>query len=86
MINFSISIYKREHGKQPRGLGHWGFYANIKDEELTKRNCPFEHYKDTTRGLVIIWASKVMTLTDAKKEVGGWFKDNGFRGTLAIAD
>lgn len=45
MIKCKNSIYKAEHNKQPRGLGKWGFYVPIKDETLTKLNCPLEHYQ-----------------------------------------
>ena len=90
MIKCKNSIYKAEHNKQPRGLGMWGFYVPIKDETLTKLNCPLEHYQ--VEGFYhgkfcMVWASKVMTLTEAKKEVIKWLTSNDLtKGTIYVAD
>ena len=82
-IKFTNSVYKYETGVNPRGLGHWAFQYRGNDNTLTKLECPFEHYQSGV--YVIVWASKVMTLTDAKKEIGDWFKSKGFNGTIAVA-
>lgn len=89
MIKFSNSIYKGEHHQQPRGLGKWGFYVPIKDATLTSLECPFEHYhvEAYSGRFCIVWASKVMTLTEAKKEIESWFTSKGLtNGTIFIAD
>lgn len=82
-IKFTNSVYEYNHEKAPRGVGHWAFQFRGKDEVLTKKNCPFEHYQQGN--YVIVWASKVMSLTEAKKEMLQWFKANGFSGVLAVA-
>lgn len=82
-IKFTNSVYQYEHAKQPRGVGHWAFQFRGKDEVLTRKNCPFEHYQ--SGNYVIVWATKVMTLTKAKKEIKDWFSANGFNGVLAVA-
>lgn len=90
MIKFDNYIYEREHGKQPRGVGKWAFILWVKngkqsDELLTKQNCPFEHYAQGN--YVYVWASDVMLLTQAKNEVGDWFKHNGlWNGVIYVAD
>lgn len=89
MIKFSNSIYKSNHNKQPRGFGKWGFYVPIKDSTLTKLECPLEHYRvEVYSGkFCMVWASKVMTLTEAKKEIESWFLSKGLtKGTIYIAD
>lgn len=86
MIEFRNSIYKANHDKQPRGVGLWGFLLRIKNERLTAMGCPFEHYA-LERGLVIVWASGVMTLAQAKKELSDWFYSQGIKkGVMYIAD
>ena len=82
-ISFTNSVYKYEHGTSPRGIGHWAFQFRGKDDVLTKKNCPFEHYQDGN--FVIVWATGVMTLTEAKKQMKEWFGANGFSGVLAVA-
>ena len=89
MITFSNSIYKREHESNPRGLGKWAFYVPIKIETLSKLDCPFEFYETNygSRKFVLIWATSVMTLTDAKKELENWLKSKGLtNGTIFVAD
>lgn len=90
MIRFDNYFYVREHEKKPYGVGHWGFMLWVKNgkasnELLTKQGCPLEHYPQGN--FVMVWASKVMTLTEAKKEVGDWFRHNGnWNGTIYVAD
>ena len=85
-IRFTNSIYQLNHGKNPRGTGFWGFLIRCKDSVLTKKNCPFDHYQQDYSDLCLIWSTGVMTLTEAKKEVGDWLKANGFSGIVAVAD
>ena len=83
-IKFTNSVFEYERdGQKPRGVGKWAFQFRGKDEILTKKNCPFEHYQQGE--YVIVWASQVMTLTEAKKEMKQWFSANGFSGVLAVA-
>ena len=87
-IKFSNSIYKREHGKAPRGFGRWAFYVPISDSKLTKLECPFEHYETNygTHKFALIWASTTMTLTEAKNEISKWFNSWFLKGTIYVAD
>lgn len=90
MIKFSNFIYYREHEKQPRGVGQWAFMLWVKngkatDELLTKQDCPFKHYSQGN--YVYVWANGVKTLSEAKKEVGDWFRNHGYwNGTIYVAD
>lgn len=90
MIKFSNSIFKAEHNKAPRGVGLWGFYVPIRKETLDRFGCPFEYYKvENYYGgrYCLVWASKVMTLTEAKNEIAGWFRANGMTdGIIYVAD
>lgn len=90
MIEFRNSIYKAEHDKAPRGVGQWGFYVPIRDGTLYRLECPFEHYQVENFGggrYCLVWASKVMTLTEAKKELADWLKSKGMTsGVIQIAD
>ena len=86
MIDFRNSIYKANHDQAPRGRGLWGFLIRVKDERLTAMACPLEHYQ-TERGFSIVWASGVMTLTQAKEELKNWLYSKGIRtGVVYIAD
>lgn len=82
MISYGTHIYERETGKKPRGLGHWAFYLNISNEELTKHECPFEHYKSDIRNRTLVWASDVMLLSQAKKELTDWLKSKGVKSAI----
>jgi hypothetical protein len=77
MIKFSNSIYVREHEKQPRGFGKWAFFVRINDTKLNELECPFQHYPYNNHAFSVIWASDVMSLTDAKKEIKTWFETKG---------
>ena len=83
-MKFSNTMYICNHGRNPRGFGRWAFMIRCRDEEVSKRNCPFEHYQQGA--FVLIWASTTMTLTDAKKEVGDWLKSVGWKGLILVAD
>ena len=85
MIKFDNYFYKREHGKQPRGVGKWAFMLLINDFALTRENYPYEHYKEGR--FTIVWTSGIMSLTDAKNEIKAWLLEHGFKNDLVyIAD
>ena len=87
MISVSTSIYEREHGKKPRGLGHWAFHTNISNEALTIKKCPFEHSEDHIRKKTIIWVDGVMMFSQAKNKIVSWLKESGMTTTLlSVAD
>lgn len=84
-ITFSNSIYEREHETKPRGFGKWAFLTFIQDSAFTRENCPLEHYK--TGRYTIVWASDVMTLTEAKKQFKTWLLEHGYKNELIyVAD
>lgn len=84
-MTFSNTEYVSNHGVNPRGLGHWAFIVRVKDEDLTTHNCPLEHYKYNNFAHSIIWASGVMTLTDAKKEIKNWLNTIHYDGVVYVA-
>ena len=88
MIKVSNDIYKYEHEKCPRGVGQWAFYVPISDKKLTTFDCPFKHYEVTygNHKYALVWASKVMSLADAKKEIVDWLKSWFLKGTIYVAD
>ena len=51
----------------------WGFIVRVADRDLSMRNCPLKH--EIIGGQTIIWASAVMTLTEAKKEIKACLRD-----------
>lgn len=64
--NFYSSAYRREHGKAPKGTGHWAFII----ENATVEGISPETYIDRVssyRTDTIFWVPGVWTLTEAKK-------------------
>lgn len=85
MIKFNNCRYVSEHGKQPRGLGHWAFLTYIQDFAFEREKCPLEHYK--VGRLTLVWASDIMSLTDAKNEIKSWLLEHGYKNEIIyIAD
>ena len=83
-IKFTNAAYEYEHNKAPRGVGMWAFMIRARDEIVAQKNYPYDHYQQGA--YVILWTSKVMTLTEAKKEIKEWLSKNGFSGIVAVAD
>lgn len=86
MIKFTNSQYVYNHGKQPRGVGHWAFIVRINNDKLSALNCPFVHYQYNNHAHSLIWASGVQSLTDAKNEVKKWLISIEWQGVIYIAD
>ena len=84
MIRFDNELYKREHDKNPGGLGLWAFIVNIKKGDLSLANCPFDYYTDNKKA--VIFASDVMTLTEAKKEIEKYLKSINYNGVVYVGD
>lgn len=85
MITFNNYKYINEHGKAPRGLGMWAFYSYINESALRRENCPFEYHK--IGRYTLIWASKPMLLSEAKKELKNWLTSKGYKNELIfVAD
>ena len=64
--NFSNNAYINEHGKAPKGTGHWAFIVeNAKLEEISP-----EVYLDQVSAYqtdTVFWVPGVWTLSEAKK-------------------
>lgn len=82
-IKFSTRHYEFNHEKKPRGYGHWAFEFRGKDEKLTELNYPHDHFQ--SNDLVVMFTSKTMTLTEAKREIKSWLSAHGFHGLVNVA-
>ena len=71
MIDFSTYRYEAEHGKKPRGTGHWAF--EISDAV---------QYASGKTDRVVFWA--VGSYGMAKRDAIRQCKQHGFTGTVIV--